>query len=258
MNSEIRKNNAFVVLGTQRSGTTFIRHCLNSHPEINCYGELFTRNYKANDSYYVFRMSNIGNRIKHYVVRKEMVAAFLDDLYKKESDKVTGFKLMYSEVSRFPPRFPMIIEYLKSIKAETIHIVRRNVLKTLISRETAKKRKQYHAKEKILAVKVSLPVSTLIQELNKISFENKFWQTAFPKENYIRVDYEDFVENKADESQRLLRFLGVNENIELLSKNVKLNPDSVENLVENYNEVVEILSGTEHEWCLYGDRKNRV
>lgn len=256
MNSQTRKNNAFVVLGTQRSGTTFIRHCLNSHPEVNCYGELFTRNYKANDSYYAFRVSDVGNRIKHYIARKGMVSKFLDKTYKKEPEMATGFKLMYSEISKFPPRFPMIIKHLESIEAKAIHIVRRNVLKTLISRETAKKRKQYHAKEEILAVKVSLPVSTLIQNLTKISSENKFWQTAFPKESYIRVDYEDFVENKENESKRLLNFLAVKEDIVLSSKNVKLNPDSVEDLIENYNEVVTILTGTEHEWCLYADREN--
>ncbi len=245
-----------MVLGTQRSGTTFIRHCLNSHPEVNCYGELFTRNYKANDSYYTCRMSNIGNRIKHYTAREKMVSNFLDDLYKKEPNIITGFKLMYSEISKFPPRFPMIIEYLKSAEAKTIHIVRRNVLKTLMSRETAKKRKQYHAKEKVLAVKINLPVKTLNKELDKISFENKFWQTAFSEDSYLRVDYEDFVENKDSESKRLLHFLGVKESVELLSKNVKLNSDSLEDLIENYNEVVKILSGTGYEWCLHGDQQS--
>jgi hypothetical protein len=53
--------------------------------------------------------------------------------------------------------------------------------------------------------------------------------------------------NREAESRRVLDFLNIDQVAPLTTDLVKLNPDSLEDMIENYEEVKQALSGTDFE-----------
>jgi len=64
---------------------------------------------------------------------------------------------------------------------------------------------------------------------------------------HIEISYESFVANRDAETQRILDFLNIDQFVPLTTELVKLNPDSLQEIIENYEEVKQALSGTASE-----------
>jgi len=240
----------FVLVGTQRSGTTFIRHCLISHEDVKCHGELFLKNYPFDAAYKNYRNKDIASKLRHYLARARLVREYLDEIYRSCEGEAVGFKLMYSEIRTIPYAYPSVLKYIDDNKIKVVHVIRKNVLKTYVSRCTARQRKLYHIKEKVDVSKISLDTSHLLSELHKITRENEFWQARYSGGDYYPVCYEDFVNNKEKESAGLLRFLNVADDRVLISKILKINPDRLQYIVENYDDLCKVIAGSEFEYCL--------
>ncbi len=240
----------FVLVGTQRSGTTFIRHCLNSHDDILCHGELFFKNYPDDAGYFHYRKKVDTSGIRHVLFRASMVNTYLDAYYSQPGFQAIGYKLMYSQTRWLPYSFPSALAYIKKNSLSVIHVVRENVLKTHLSREVARKRKVYHAKSKTEIKKIDIDTGNLVAELKKIQAENEWWKRTFSGGDYISVPYESFVSDKEKESRRLLAFLDIDNYQELVSSNVKITSDTLSDVIENYTEVVRCLESTEFAFCL--------
>lgn len=240
----------YVIVGTQRSGTTYLRHCLNSHPEITCHGEVFQKLYPDNYGYYQYIRTNPVYRVSHYLARSAVVSSYLNKLYSKSRGVNIGFKLMYSQVRFIPYAFPMVIDYLKKNEISIIHVIRRNVLKTHLSRLAAEQRQLYHAKQEQAMEQVHVETKGLLHELRKIEGENAWWREKFSSGRYLDVEYERFILNKDEQSKRMLDFMNVRRFRELTSSNVKINPDDLTLLISNYEDVDKCLADTEFEYCL--------
>src|SRR5215212_5764909 len=94
----------FVIVGTQRTGTTLIRTSLDSHSDLICSGEVFKggrRPYKELDGYWAYCRATPFNRVRHYVARKRNVREFLSRLLSREGAEAIGFKLMHSHARRY-------------------------------------------------------------------------------------------------------------------------------------------------------------
>lgn len=239
----------FVVVGVQRTGTTLIRTAIDSHPDIYCAGEVFKvaslrveQSYRGEDGYAQYKSKNRLNVLKHYLRRSALTREYLDHLYATGAHQAIGFKLMYNQ-SR---QFPTIIPYLKSQQVKVIHVVRENTLKTLVSRLTARVRGKYHSTVQLGAIKISLPIATLVKRLQGIEYQSRQWGEVFGGDNYVRVVYEEFVQNQSEESARIVDYIGVRK-LAIESPLVKLNPDDLSDIVENYDQVVRVLKGTPFE-----------
>jgi LPS sulfotransferase NodH len=247
---EIVMKTKFVIVGTQRSGTTFIRHCLISHEDVNCHGELFLNKYPFNGAYRIYRNRNIARKLRHYLARAGLVREYLDEIYRSCEGDAVGFKLMYSQIRTLPYAYPSVLNYIDDNKIKVVHVIRKNVLKTHVSRCTAMQRKLYHAKEKVDVSKITLNTRDVLKALNRISRENEWWQLRYSGGDYYSVCYEDFVRNKEEESAGLLRFLNVADDQVLTSKIVKINPDRLQDIVENYDDLYKVITGSKFEYCL--------
>ena len=189
----------------QRSGTTFIGTSLDSHPDIAYFGEVFkvrgwylnratkkpTRRkpYQGESGYSSWSDKTVFRQLGHFFWRAKMTRNYLDNFYESGSHKATGFKLMSSQARRFKE----IIPYMVKNKVKAIHIVRKNVLKTHISRLVASSRSVYHSDKSIDAPKNTVPVSNLIASMEKITAKNAQWEEALrDSTDYIQVSYESF------------------------------------------------------------------
>ncbi|MFK5951081.1 MAG: sulfotransferase [Methylococcales bacterium] len=240
----------FVLVGTQRSGTTFIRHCLNSHDDILCHGELFFKNYPHEEGYFKQKETLLAGGLRHLLFRSSMVRRYLDCYYSRVGYQAVGYKLMYAQTRWIPYSFPAALSYINDNALSVIHVIRENVLKTHLSREVARQRKVYHAQNKAEIKKIILDTGNLLNELNKIKAENIWWEKSFGNKDYLAISYESFVANKEKESKKILDFLDVVNNQDLVSSNVKITSDILSDVIENYADVVTCLKTSDFSYCL--------
>ena len=238
--------NPFVILGTQRTGTTLLATCLNNHPDVVCLGEVFKKfkpksRVDVNDSGYLFyREATALRQVAHLLCRGWLIARYLDELYSRKGAAAVGFKLMFNHLRQSGA----IRRYLQRQKPKAVNVYRRNVLKTLVSNEVARATGVYHATATVSHTKVILPIETLLPRLQRLEDEKECWVRLLGDSlPLIRVAYEDFVSHRSEESEKLLKFLGLRHH-DLQSDLRKVNPDRLEDVIGNYDEVRAALTGT--------------
>ena len=237
----------FVLAGTQRAGTSLVNSTLNSHSHIRCYGEVFLyangkgKNMPGSYRQFIDRRGWLGWAL-HYLHRSASIRQCLDELYSSTEYEAVGFKLMLGQVTRNP----VIAEYLTDHDVRVVYVFRENVLKTHLSRGSAKERGLYISKKAVNVSTVHVETKNLLDSLQSIAGEQTRWRDIFKDLPGIQIHYEDFVRDQSSEIARIEDFLEVRH--ETLSTSVtKINPDDMRQYVENYDELAEYLQGTEFE-----------
>ncbi|MCU7555326.1 Stf0 sulfotransferase family protein [Alteromonas sp. ASW11-19] len=234
----------FVILTTQRSGSTLLWRYLNQHPSIKGHGEIFLRNTDREDSYRMYLKTRRLGLIQNRLARGRMIDSFMKTLIPDDREtKSFGFKLMYTQRNRDLTR------YLKANDFHIIHLIRQNVLKTYISRVTAQARNTYHAEpgEKVEKVTITLQTDTLINELRTIKNEIEYHRKLFSDSPYMEVFYEELIDDKKGVTQSILEHLSLDtEKVPKMEFPLKkINPDNLAELIENYDEVERLLRQSE-------------
>lgn len=243
----------------QRTGTSWIETMLDSHPDVECLSEIFyftagrfpfrkKRGLKTEKSYRLHYEASNNRKIKHFLSRRDAVWDYLSWIYDESNYRAIGFKLMYGQSKRFPA----VLKYAKENNVRIVHIVRKNIFKTLISWESAKQRKLYHKlNDDIKIRKINLPVRFLLWRLRKIDRQNEYWRSFFSSSwNYHMIEYESMRQNRMEEQEKLLSFLGVPNSSSLTSPLKKINPEALEDVLHNFQDVERILINSPYSWCL--------
>jgi LPS sulfotransferase NodH len=159
-----------------------------------------------------------------------------------------GYKLMYDQAKKFE----MVLEYMKKKDVHVIHIVRNNVLKTLISMMSARKRRLFHTTASVKVEKVYISTRLILRKLQKIQKQNTFWEKLMSDQfsNYLKILYEDLMYKDNEEIKKMLLFLNVDINVKLRSQLHKINPDKIENVILNYDKIEKILYKSRFKYCL--------
>src|SRR5262249_26215232 len=127
----------FIILCAARTGSTMLRHMLNSHPNVRCHGEVMTG--RGLDSL-------AGDRDGDAAVTRTLLdrrgsdpQGFLEDVVLDPgSAKAVGFKIKYEEL--LLSDYAWLLGWLKSHREiRVIHLTRENRLKRLVSEVTATK-----------------------------------------------------------------------------------------------------------------------
>ncbi len=236
----------FVVLGTQRTGTTLVSTSLNSHPKVKCLGEAFKAFLPRGDvdvadsGYRRYWSSSLGRRCAHYLRRERSVRTFLDELYGGTDCAAVGFKLMFNQLRQAPA----ILDYFEEHAVRCINVYRDNILKTLVSRLSARATGVFHATEKKARPKVTIQTAGLIERLTALEAEKTRWRDLVGERlPMMRVSYEDFVRDRDVCGRQVLEFIGVAPQ-PLDSRLSKLNPDHLRDIVDNYEEIAALLAST--------------
>ena len=172
----------FVVITTQRSGSTWLINLLRSNPAIEMFSELFIQPKpgrvwpdKRISPFYEFRADRPETK------RPFLIFEYLNNLKSSKSSftsqKSLGFKLMYNHVEMAPE----ILLKLTLDRYKFIHLVRENYLDTELSSVNAWNKEGnriVHSTTPINSLKpVYLDVSSLVERLllreSKIKFFKK-------------------------------------------------------------------------------------
>lgn len=242
----------FVVAGIQRSGTTFVTTSLDSHPGILCAGELFKMQrpkgaVEVQDSgYRNYLESKFRLRLADRILRGRTVRAFLDGFFARAGLDAIGFKLMNNQTYR--GHFPMVVPYLIERQVSVIHVVRKNIFKTHLSRLLAQHRRIFHATQRpAMLPRITVPVDDLMRKLSRIEEQGKRLKGLFDGHvPYLAYTYEDFVSDPQAAGGRMQAFLDV-PLMALRSPLVKIGSDDLSEIVDNLDEVRCCLKGTAYE-----------
>ena len=245
----------FLVLATQRSGTVFLESILNSHPDIYCTGErLLYNNTNSFIDYWNDKVKEDKiNLTPKYSSR--ILYDFMDEYFSARNEKAVGFDVKYNQYNTIANMHTVFQKH----NIRIIHLIRENILKTLISlRLNVKQRelnRKSHTTEKVKAVKIKLETGNkLIKELNRragqIQYFKELLSSYFP---YLELHYEKFFPENKGEAQTIrpeilngiAQFLEVDlGNNTMTSPYRKTNPVGLRDLLENYEEVYDTLTNT--------------
>jgi LPS sulfotransferase NodH len=242
--------------------------CLNSHPQIYC-PRLPTLFSKYNLSpfkwfkpgflqidnrispYYQFRSDSFKRQIAHRFKRNKLIFDFLSQLYAdKHNAEAIGYKVNYSQLNRYSA----IISWIKQNDIKIIHLIRINLLKRLVSHKIANARNLLHSTQAVEPIKIRIDPTELVNDFRRRQSRFEKYEKRFSEDfkvPFLEVAYESLVEDFDSEIHKVLEFLGVDKLITLTSEFVKVNPDSLEDIIENYNEVKQVLINTEFENFLF-------
>lgn len=259
---------SFVIVGTQRSGTTLLRSSMDNHPQIQCLGEVFYINPELKDgavekrgkgledsfsswrnrSYQNFMARSWRHRLGHWLFRNKLTSDYLDEIFGTCELEACGFKLMANQFKRFPA----VLDYIKRHQVRVIHMHRANPMDIHLSRLSMIARGFAHASVDLNDnLKIEVPVSTLVDDLVAIDTESRYWELLLSEQvPYLKVTYEEFVNNRKQSSFRILDFIGVDSSVSLESSLKKLNKRMPSELISNYDDVIAELSGSQYEDCL--------
>lgn len=211
--------NRFLVLFEGRSGSTYLKEALGSHPNIIARGE---------------KIANMR--------RGEQQHDWVKQLYTQNFDsslEAVGFKTKLSDV--LDPREFQII--LRDLNCRVVHLVRLNVVKQVISMmrgelifETTGKWNIYNPDEAIPAI--SLDVDNFLIRLRKTELRRKKLYD-FVREidlPVLRIYYEQLLVQPDPTFRRILRFLDVSEQ-ELRAQTQKNTNDDLRMIVSNFTEL---------------------
>ncbi len=131
----------FIILTTQRSGSSWLSSLIDSHPDITMYGELFldqpvpleyqTLREKDPDRYFQFCKTSKSKRPK-------VTSEYLDMVF-QHHEGVSGFKLMTAPFIKHPE----IILYCNKRNIKVIHLTR-DIEERVLSHTIAEQRNHFH------------------------------------------------------------------------------------------------------------------
>lgn len=242
----------FILLAGRRSGTTLLVRSLDSHPQLECHKNAFDVDSRfkyfvvdrPTGKFYRFRTASVQRRLDYVLHRQHVVDDFLNEMCLPANGAMSvGVRLAYVQADKHPE----VIKWAIANDVAVIHLVRENALKTLVSRATSAKRGVRHSTEKVKRVTVHLPPRQLKRHLGRLTRQIEKYRRLLAGSRHLEVTYESFVAQREAETQRLLSFLNVDRMASLSSNLVKLNPDSLADIIENYREVEAALRGTRFE-----------
>ena len=218
----------FIVLSRSRTGSNMLLSLLNSHPEIIAEHEILAR-LNGRDA------------------RKVVARAYAKQPYYV---KAKGFKIFYYH----PLDGDSTAVWQDIVGAESIrviHLKRRNILRTLISRKIAGMKNVWAAtSDARLDVGRHKATSFTADELEEGFRRTRDWEVdgdrRFSRHPLMSLYYEDLVRDPDSSLAEVLDFLGL-QHFPLETNMRKQNPERLSDLVTNYAELKAAFAGTRWE-----------
>lgn len=238
--------NKLVILSMPRSGSGFLYTMLNSHPDIVVHGELFKPRNIGALSGKLKREKRKNIDWLNFEYREKFPVDFMEKaIFYDEKVKYSGFKIF------FPQNEEILRHVIKEGEYRKIVLRRDNVLATYSSARTAQASGQGKVRkgDKINRVKIDFSISDF--ELFRARREKYFnWAYKLLEEadaDFFDIEYTELI--GSNKFQEIMKFLGVNNEIELESEVVKRNPS---NIIERFNNKKDVINYMEqigkYEW----------
>jgi hypothetical protein len=246
----------YILLADRRTGTTLMIDYLERHPRIECIKRAFGIEERVDNPtpdrhsglFYLYRTATWPRRCLFYLRRRKLIEDFLSrEVFKARNGRdVVGFRLIYGMARRYP----QILAWARAYQVPVIHLVRDNLLKKHLSKLTAPLHKMHHPREgaRIRTVRIVVDPSEIQQTLDKHEARVNNMRRAIASLPHLEVTYESLIHEQDTVLKDVMHLLGIHDATATLRTDlVKINPDSVRDIVENYDELAGSLVGTPYE-----------
>jgi LPS sulfotransferase NodH len=244
-----------IILTTQRTGSTFLVTCLDSHPEIGCLGELLagSRLFRVPDLVYrsryatkAYRYLRSGAWYPTRTMRRYLDEARIGTL-QLDRRPVMAFKVMYNQI-----RPPWIMNFLRErTSLRILHLRRANLLKTYVSSRllTVKREDSWkpHTTEPVAAVSMPVSPAAALESMRRAVAQYEAHERLFADHPRLQLRYETMIDGQGlapGVARDICRFLGVSD-LPMRSSLVKMNPERLQDMVTNYDELASAIAQTE-------------
>lgn len=236
----------FSILAAGRTGSTRLRLLLDSHPLAKCHGEVFGENMST--------LAEPGSDLHSQLLleRSADPAEFLHRRALEPGDaRAIGFKILYHQLT---DDWPGLLEATLADRGlRVVHLVRRNGLKRFLSEYfvgTVMRKNLFFENEEVPPLEpVSIPVATLLSNLEMLTRESERMRSSFRDHPFHEIAYEDSLDDNGPALRGVLDFLGLPP-AQLSVPIKKILPNDPSKLIANFDEVSQALRGTRFEWML--------
>ena len=265
----------FVILSSQRSGSTFVRIWLNRHSGIHCYGEVFLGHYKSADGFrayceqniwpsWLFRLgrARLTKALHIETIPRYLVEEYLNVLYygynfpapwtdiadrvntsqPRDQKPVVGFKVMYNTLAQYRPLDRWLMEQCPRV----IHLTRNNLLRKYTSMVRMSVTRVAHSKDQQSArQKVYIDVDKFLEFAKaQTGLVREYRGRLRGRMPYLELSYEEFLAYTVRVKKQILDFLEV-ENEGMPFHNMKkIGSTRLCDDIENWEEVTARLGDT--------------
>jgi LPS sulfotransferase NodH len=189
----------FIIVGTQRTGSTALYHSLNFHAAIACGGE-WTQNVSWRKKLHVAQRALGGDfTVLSHRNRERINTVF------HENTLWLGFKLLFRSSNKWllHPRFAPVLwsdrleDYLRWMSNQAdlhiIHVVRQNAIEWLKSKYLASTTGHFAVRAYPDDLKVYIPLHAAVKRLQSKNWVDCRLATLSKTNPYLRLSYEDFL-----------------------------------------------------------------
>lgn len=222
-----RVDERFVIVGNARTGSNYLLAGLQSSPHIRTYHEIFASHNRE-----------VGKDFE-----KILSTVFQ---YESKSTELVGFKVFYNHLT--DAEWEKLVAH-KDFKV--IHLTRRNRLRTVISLEIAFKTGEWINSGKYSGndfqpheKRVRLDPLKLVQRIEQIEQGEAAARARFCDRPVLEVIYEEMVQSPREVFGSVSHYLGVNGIDPGQIRLKRQNPESMAQLIINYEEVESVLKDT--------------
>jgi ribosomal protein L22 len=221
----------FAIITQQRSGSNLLRSFLNQHPDIYCYGEMFSPSGTVKDNFFKDK-DLIVKRAFYHKEQNKNIEDYLSHLFNSAKKyNAVGIDLKYNQMN------DEIVSYLVDKSVRVIHLIRRDLLATWLSDYLVDGKRHEKLPRKIDPKKIKKQMRFTKHSINK------YRNIGFKK--YLSFSYEEMTNDKNINKlpkkleKQILDFVGV-DYLELESKVIEKNKWDYENMIINYEELKRI------------------
>ena len=254
------------IIGRQRSGTTVFRDLLARHGAIDC-DEIFhgALNHKCRFYGYVAKCVAKDPQLVHPEHHPFLFRKYITDLRAEAQGSPLVMDVKYFGLNLIPQRedvdgrSPFVINFMRETQSNVVQIIRRNKLRVHVSEQIAKVTGRWSVGRPEHMVtdkpKVKIDVETAKNFIHNLIVRDK--RVSKMLENMPcghRIFYEDMFDASglfsSDVQAVAAQVLGCDGDYSKAG-NMKMNPEPLSELVENFAELECALNKTPHDWMLF-------
>lgn len=231
----------FVVLSTQRSGSNWLEDRLNAHSQVTVHrSEPFRKTLDADYAYRHFRNASNATRALAFMAPPVAKDRYLSWLEAQTTSRAVGFRLMYDQLRRNPSLGPLLA--VRGFRF--VHLVRTNVLETLVSTVAARESGLYVTRSESKKTNpVWLDPTTLVDVLSRRQALIDRHRSVLRFVQSLELSYEDYIDDPIAGDRSLASFLDVAHEA-LTSEVQRSGHRDLRQRIQNLNEVSAALAGS--------------
>jgi len=232
----------FVIFTYQRFGSNMLVSMLNHHPQIRCFGEIFSFKEQLLLNIDGFRRLNKDKNLLR--LRAKNPEGFVSKIIKRlhpKRIKSCGFKLFYNQPRTDRHKF---LKHLIAEDFKVIHLKRDNLLASYTSKQIALSTGVWVGRSDCSTPKIHIDKDEFETYLYQMSYHDDEIKELVSPERLLEATYEELTAgNRITEIQQ---FLGVKPQ-KIISKTEKQRKRTLPELIENYEELKYHYSGREEQ-----------